>query len=164
LATMPQATATAVITVAETSQEMTPARSATVALPPDPGGFTLLEVVIAVIIAGIAIVALLRAGANALNATHTASRVQDAVTRAQSHLDAVLYGAVLVPGDSQGDDGDGFHWRVRVTPTAATTIGPHGAARRSGPAVTLYAVSVWIGWRDGGARRDVRLDTEQIGQ
>jgi general secretion pathway protein I len=159
---MPQAAAP--ITMAETSPVRTPARTATVVLPRDRAGFALLEVVIAVIIAGIAIAALLRAGAIALNTTHTASRVQDAVTRAQSHLDAVLYGVVLVPGDSEGDDGDGFHWRVRVTPAAATTIGSHGAARRSGPAVTLYAVSVWIAWRDGGARRDVRLDTEKIGQ
>ena len=47
-------------------------------------GFTLLEVLIALIIASIAIAALMRAGAAGLSATDTASRYEEAVARARS--------------------------------------------------------------------------------
>lgn len=127
-------------------------------------GFLLLEVLIAFIIAGAAIAVLLQAGASGLNATRTASLYQEAVARARSHLDAAVHGPALVPGDNQGDDGGGYHWRVRVAPSATTTLQPHGTSGRSGLPVTLYAISVWIAWRDGNGSRDVRLDTEQIGQ
>ncbi len=124
-------------------------------------GFTLLEVLIAFIISGAAIAALMRAGASGLSATRTAFHYQEAVTLARSHLDVAVHAAALLPSDTQGDDG-GFHWHIRVTPSATTAMQPHGTAQRLGPQVTLYAVTVWIAWRDDGASRDVRLDTEQI--
>jgi general secretion pathway protein I len=139
--------------------------SSTISDPPrHSAGFTLLEVLIAFIIAGAAIAALMQAGAIGLRATRDASLQQEAVARARSHLDAAVHGAELVAGDNQGDDGGGYRWRVRVTPTATTALQPHGTAGRSGIPVTLYAVSVWIAWRDGGSSRDVRLDTEQVGE
>jgi general secretion pathway protein I len=120
-------------------------------------GFTLLEVLIASIIAGAALAILIRAAEGGLSATRTAARYEEAVVRARSHLDAALHGTVLAPRDNQGDDGGGFRWRVRVAPSATTAPGAPAAA------VTLYAVSVWIAWHDGGKGRDVRLDTLQVG-
>jgi general secretion pathway protein I len=126
-------------------------------------GFTLLEVLIAFVIAGLGIAALMQAGAGGLRATHAAARYEEAIARARSHLAAATHGAPLVPGDNQGDDGGGYHWRVRVTPAATTTLQRIGGVRRPATPITLYAVSVWISWREGAATRDVRLDTEQIG-
>jgi general secretion pathway protein I len=127
-------------------------------------GFTLLEVLIAFIIAGLAIAALMQAGGSGLAATKAAVRYEEAVSRARSHLASATHGAALAPSDNHGDDGRGFLWRVRVTPIATTTLQPLGPLRRPGVPVTLYAVSVWITWRDGNADRTVRLDTEQIGE
>jgi general secretion pathway protein I len=126
-------------------------------------GFTLLEVLIAFIITALALAALMRASVSGLSATRVATRYEEAVARARSHLTAVTHGAMLVPGDNQGDDG-GFHWRVRVTPIATITSQPLSPLRQSNVPTTLYAVSVWIIWRDGGTSREVRLDTEQIGR
>jgi general secretion pathway protein I len=126
-------------------------------------GFTLLEVMIAFVIAGLAVMALLRAGSVALDATRTATRYEEALSRAQSHLDAAIHGSVLRPEDTNGDDGGGFHWRLRVVRADATALPPMGLIRRTALPVTLYAVTVWIFWKDGDTGRDVRLDTEQIG-
>src|SRR6266446_5415666 len=52
-------------------------------------GFTLLEVVVALAIAGLALVGLFRAGSGGLLAVDTAARAEEAVQRAQSHLAAV---------------------------------------------------------------------------
>jgi general secretion pathway protein I len=125
-------------------------------------GFTLLEVLIALIIASIAIAALMRAGAAGLSATDTASRYEEAVARARSHLEAASHGTRLIPSDNQGSDGGGFRWRVRVARVAATAIQPFGPGLRPPVPVALYQISVWIFWGSGGAVRAVRLDTDQV--
>ena len=81
-------------------------------------GFTLLEVVVAVAIAGLALVGLFQAGSGGLFAVDTAARAEEALQRAQSHLAAVGRDAALVEGDSSGDDGGGYRWRLQVQPAA----------------------------------------------
>jgi prepilin-type N-terminal cleavage/methylation domain-containing protein len=129
-------------------------------------GFTLLEVIVALIIAGIAAVALFEAVGSGLHESLTASMYDQAIVRAKSRLAAATHGTKLAAGDRRGDDGGGFRWRLRVAPLAAVTVRPIGLigprAASSIP-VVLYSVSVWIGWNDGGVERDVHLDTEQVG-
>jgi general secretion pathway protein I len=130
-------------------------------------GFTLLEVVVALIIAGMAAMALFEAVGTGLHATQTASLYDQAIVRAKSHLAAKTHGTSLAPGDQRGDDGGGFHWRLRVAPVASVTLRPvglGGPGATSAFPVALYAVTVWIGWNDGGTERQVRLDTEQVGK
>jgi general secretion pathway protein I len=129
-------------------------------------GFTLLEVIVALVIAGMAAMMLFKATGSGLHATQTAAMYDQAIVRAKSRLAAATQGTKLIPGDWRGDDGGGFRWRLRVTPLAATSIRPMGLAGSQAAAsfpVVLYAVSVWVGWNDGGTTRDVRLDTEQVG-
>jgi general secretion pathway protein I len=127
-------------------------------------GFTLLEVMIAFVIAALAIAALLQAGGTGLSATSTAALYGQALSHAQSHLEAAAHGAPLAPSDHQGDDGGGFHWRVRVTPAASTTIQRVGTVPRPPLTVTLYTIGVWISWQSGGHVRQVHLETQQIGR
>ena len=129
-------------------------------------GFTLLEVIVALIIAGMAAVALFEAAGSGLHQTQTASRYDQAIVRAKSRLAAAVHGTNLAAGDWRGDDGGGFRWRLHVAPVAGASLRPLGLigprAASSVP-VVLYDVSVWIGWTDGGTERDVRLETEQVG-
>jgi prepilin-type N-terminal cleavage/methylation domain-containing protein len=129
-------------------------------------GFTLLEVVVALIIAGVAAVALFEAAGSGLHATRTAAMYDQAIVRARSRLAAATHGARLTPGDQRGDDGGGFRWRLRVAPVASALLrpvglaGPHAVTNHK---VVLYGVTVWVGWNDDGTQRQVRLDTEQVG-
>lgn len=128
-------------------------------------GFTLLEVVIALVIAGMAAVALFEAAGSAVHAAQTASMYEQAIVRAKSRLAAATHGSTLAPVDQRGDDGGGFRWRVRVTPVAAASLHPAGVAPRAAKSspVVLYGVTVWVGWDDGSTDRQVRLDTQQVG-
>jgi general secretion pathway protein I len=131
------------------------------------GGFTLLEVLVALIIAGAALGVLFDSGLSSLRSAQAASHYEQAVARARSHLTLAVHASPLVAGDWQGDDGSGFAWHLRVAPIASTTVRPATALtlRKSASfPLTLYAVSVSIAWRDGGTPREVQLDTEQIGQ
>ena len=130
-------------------------------------GFTLLEVLVAFIIAALALVVLFNAGLTGLQSTQAASHYEQAIARARSHLTAAAHANPLVAGDWQGDDGGGFVWHLRVAPRASTTVTPINAVTLRGSAsfpLTLYSLTVWIAWRDAGVAREVRLDTEQIGQ
>jgi prepilin-type N-terminal cleavage/methylation domain-containing protein len=129
-------------------------------------GFTLLEVVIALIIAGMAAMALFQATGSGLHATRTASMYDQAIVRAKSRLAAATHGSRLVSTDQRGDDGGGFRWRLQTVPVASTMLRPLGLV---GPRaatsfkVVLYAVTVWVDWDDGGVARQVRLETQQVG-
>jgi general secretion pathway protein I len=130
-------------------------------------GLMLIEVVVAFIIAALALGVLYQTTVTSLRLTQVASRYEQALSRARSRLVIAAHGSPLVEGDWRGDDGGGFSWRLRAVPIATTPVSPPGiASLRQSPDfhVTLYAVSVWISWRDPDVERSVRLDTEQIGQ
>lgn len=123
-------------------------------------GFTLLEVLVALAIAGLALVALFRAGGQGLVAVDAALRVEEAVQRAQSHLAAVGRDVALLQGETEGDDGGGYRWRLRIAP-AATWQAPAGGAAPTA-AVTLFDVEVAISWPGGAEDRRVVLKTQRI--
>ncbi len=83
------------------------------------------------------------------------------ISQARSHLAMATEGGSLMPGTWDGDDGGGYRWHIHVTSLAEAASHPV-----AGPAIplALYAVSVAISWSEGGQTREVRLDTEQIGQ
>src|SRR5258708_34522613 len=88
-------------------------------------GFTLLEVVVALAIAGLALVGLFRAGSGGVLAVDAAGRVNQARERAQSHLAALGRITTITPGETDGGDGGGHRGRVRPLPRAVR----HGGAR-----------------------------------
>jgi len=105
---------------------------------------------VAFAIAAIALSALLQGTLTGLRSTQLAGRTEEALARARSRL-ASLEGRAIAAVDQRGEDGGGFSWRLRIVPEA------------SGGGVTLYGVSVAVGWRDGAAPREVRLDTQRLG-
>lgn len=124
-------------------------------------GFTLIEVLVAFLIAAVAVGAIVRAATGAVASSRAASRYDEAVARAESHL-ASLSVAPLGDSDRQGDEGGGYHWRVRVASAGTAQLAGRVNAIPTG-AATLYRVTVTMSWRDGGARRAVRLDSARLG-
>ncbi len=126
-------------------------------------GFTLLEVVVALAIAALAIVGLFQAASGGLLAVSTAGRVEEAVQRAQSHLAAVGRSAGLIQGEFTDDDGGGYHWRLRARPVAARQVaGPDGNPTVPASA-TLFDVEVAISWPGRSGERSVVLKTMRLG-
>jgi len=130
--------------------------------PGHAAGFTLLEVIVALAIAGLAFAALFRAGGTGLFAADTAGRLEEAVARAQSHLAAIGRDAALLQGEINGDDGDGFHWWLRIRPAAVRQAAPNLSQRVQRATTTLYDVEVEISWTAGGHQRAVTLRSERI--
>ena len=132
------------------------------------GGFTLLEVVIALAIAALALVGLFRAGSDGILQTDISAKAEEAIERAQSHLAAFGRTGALVPGELEGEDGGGYHWRLRAAviaqqPTASRASGFIGGQRESGQLLTLYDIEVTISWQEGRRRQFVVLETRRLG-
>jgi general secretion pathway protein I len=128
-------------------------------------GFTLLEVLVAFVIAALAMGVLFSMAGSSLRAVEVAGRYQEAISRARSHLGAG--GATLIPGVQQGDDGGGFRWALQVAEVAvgampkASPAAPLAGAQALRPA--LYRIIISEYWADGEHTRTVRLQTERVG-
>ena len=131
------------------------------------GGFTLLEVVVALAIAALALVGLFHAGGDGIFAADTAAQTQEAIERAQSHLAAFGRVGALTPSELEGDDGSGYRWRLRATaiagqPAVSQSTGLIGARQRIGDPLALYDIEVAISWRSGRRNRSVVLETRRL--
>lgn len=120
-------------------------------------GFTLIEVLVALLIAAIGLGALFQGSLGGLRAADLAGRTEEAVSRARSRLAVLGQGAPLAAEDRSGDDGGGYRWRVRVAPLA-TRPGAAGELSQ-----VLYDVAVTIAWGSGGTAREVTLQTRRLG-
>jgi general secretion pathway protein I len=124
-------------------------------------GFTLLEVVVAVAIASLALVGLFHAASGGLFSVDTAASAEEALQRAQSHLAAIGRDAALVTGDWSGDDGGGYSWRILVQPVAQRQgVGLDGVTPQT---TALYSVEVAVSWRSSGHERAIVLRTLRLG-
>ena len=127
----------------------------------DARGFTLLEVLIAFVIAALALGVMFQVAASSLRASQTAARYEEAVVRARSHLAMATAGGSLMPGDWEGDDGGGYRWHLHVATAGLDESRP--ADEGTAVPLALYAVTVSISWSEGDHKREVRLDTDQLG-
>lgn len=125
------------------------------------GGFTLLEVLVAFIIAALALGVLYQGALGGLLSTRIAAQYQDALSRGRSRLATIGHGSAIVPGEQAGDDGGGYRWRTRIT-AVEQPARPPGAAPAV-PVPVLYAVTVAIGWGEGSAARSLQLDSRRVG-
>ena len=126
---------------------------------PEEGGFLLLEVLVAFVIASLALAVLFQGAVAGMRASDLAGRYEQAVARARSHLAAMGGQAQrLTPGIESGDDGSGFRWAAQVVAVGAMTVAGPPASQ-----ILLYRVSVTESWSAAdGRRRAVRLVSARL--
>jgi general secretion pathway protein I len=133
---------------------------------PDPeSGFTLLEVIVAFAISALAVSLLYQGATGGLGATETASKTTEAVLLARSHLAAIGHGAAIAPQDSNGVDGDGYTWHLRIRPIATREMNLSDSDRANDTKPTnavLYEILVTESWQDGPRARSVALTTRRF--
>ena len=114
------------------------------------GGFTLLEVLVAAAIAGLALAVLFGSAAGGVRAARVADHMQEAVSRARSRLAVLEHGPMPALGDQSGEDGGSFGWRSHVTQIA------------TGGGAALYDLLVAVTWTADGGRREVVLHGRRV--
>lgn len=124
---------------------------------PDTSGFTLVEVLVALVIAGLGLSLLMQAASSGLESTMVAGRYIYASNLAQSHLALVGHTLPLKEGNFYGDDADGFRWRIEI----ADPLLRAGLGAKTG--VGLYRITVTESWRNGASQKSMSLYSERSG-
>lgn len=117
-------------------------------------GFSLIEVLFALALIGLALGTAATLLSNGLLAARTSDDVATALALAEEKLASAGVSEPLRPGASTGTFGR-FTWSVAIAPYTDTAIDT--------PRVQLYRVETRIGWREGFARRQFALATVRIG-
>ena len=129
-------------------------------------GFTLLEVLIAFIIAALALGVMFDAILGGTRAAADAGRVEEALSLARSRLALAGYAVAngtAPAGEQSGDEGNRFRWRIVVAPAgevAMPRIGNETVGIVNGnqnrPRAVLYAITVTVSWPGGARPHEVR--------
>lgn len=123
----------------------------------DSAGFTLIEVLVALAIVGLALGAVAATFGNSLTAHETAADAEAALAVAEEQL--ALAAAAPRPGNAAGNFAGRFAWRTTVAPyeDGSKTADPTHSAP------VLYRVAVSVAWRDGRRSREIALSTLRLG-
>jgi general secretion pathway protein I len=119
------------------------------------GGFTLIEVLVALAILGISLTAIYEAFGIGLRNERQSRLYQEAVDLAEARLAQV--GTELPAGVGQwsGEEG-GFHWTLTLRPAADEPLAYKPSLLR------LLEVSVEVAWLDRGGRQAVALHSFRL--
>jgi len=122
-------------------------------------GFTLLEVLVAVAIVGMALVMLLRVHLLSLDATLAAQDLTTAVLLAEGRM-ATFLAQSPQEGEDQGQfdgpDLERFSWTTSVIDYDLDLGGQNGGEDES---IGIRHVTVSVHWREGNRNRTYRLET-----
>lgn len=119
---------------------------------PNANGFSLVEVICAMAVAALAIVALMRGMQSSQSATIYLDSHLGARIIAQSILEDERQASGTIPGERNGDSGP-FRWRLRIEPATVDVL-PTPAS-----GFQLYRLSVDVRWEPRGA---FTLDTLKV--
>jgi general secretion pathway protein I len=112
-----------------------------------PRGFTLVEILAALIIFSVAVVAIIQSLGTAVAFQADLAMRQRATMLARNVMEEIRYTGDLREGDEEGDYEDtdaGYHWRTDIAETDTPD---------------LYDVKVTISWNQGRNAHDVELST-----
>ena len=130
--------------------------------PAGQAGFTLLEVLVAFVIAALALGVLFQGAVEGLASVHLADRTTEALTRARSHLAAVGHGIPLRTQTQQGADGSGFFWSLSIRPLQSAPMLQNGGDPQHPAHETLFDVRVSESWDARQGRRGVTLTSRRV--
>jgi general secretion pathway protein I len=126
-------------------------------------GFTLIEVVVALLIFGLALAMVARIIQTGVLESGRAEAMTTATLLARSQLARINADVPLAQGELDGDAGDGFHWRIVLRPAALEDDrGGEPQVPDHSPKILLYLIEVTVAWDAGGPAQAVTLTSLRL--
>lgn len=120
------------------------------------GGFSLLEVIAAIMLLAIAFTALMKVAGASISLTHNAAQHSEAAMWARSLLDSAFVGEPVKPGSSSGRFDRQFRWQLDVTPWNGA-----GIAAPNAP-LHLYQLDLDVLWGPTAHPRSAHFRTLRL--
>lgn len=128
-------------------------------------GFSLIETLVALALLGLVSGTVYSSYTASMLGSEESAQTALATRFAKSKLDEISAIGVLDESRHQGTTGDGFRWRVEVTPIKdqETSVAQAGRQPRGQRAAALAAlVTVTVSWQGRNADRSVELTTVRL--
>ena len=131
---------------------------------PGTTGFTLLEIMVAISILALGLVAVLQLFGNGLRVTNKASERTQAVVYAQNIMEGFFARRILEDGDDGGDLPDGFYWTATVEDVVPYFEAESGVAMapsdgRQEDSFRIKEISVTVRWTKGNVNQAFQLQS-----
>ena len=123
-------------------------------------GFSLLEVLVALVLAGLALAATAGVFRTGLLGHELASGADTALALAEEKIATPGITEPLRPGRNAGLFGGRFQWQVSIEPYQDK---PSDKFDRPASDLVLYRIAVTVAWRDGRRERQLALNTLRLG-
>jgi general secretion pathway protein I len=120
-------------------------------------GFSLLEVIAAIMLLAIAFTALMKVAGASISLTHNAAEHSQAAMRARSLLDSAFVGEPIKPGSSSGRFDRQSRWQLNVTPWNTSGNAAPGTPLR------LYQLDLDVLWGPLAHPRSAHFRTLRLG-
>lgn len=120
-------------------------------------GFSLIEVIAALLLLAIAFTALMRVAGGAIDLTHRAAQRSEAAMWARSLLDSAFVIEPLQAGTRTGRFDPRYRWQLQVTPWNP------GGKPAANPPLQLYRLDLDVRWREGNHEQDAHFSTLRAG-
>jgi general secretion pathway protein I len=136
-----------------------PKASSAASLSPERarGGFTLIEVVVAIAILGIALTVIIELFAGGLRLARTSQEYTKAVNYANTKMEEVASRQTLEEGTTEGEFDEIYHWRVTLN--EVKDLLPGEKPWEVKPPIQLFQIKVDISWKPGSKERSVGTET-----
>lgn len=130
-------------------------------------GFTLVEILVALVVLSIAAVSLLQSFAGGLRASDSARQQSYAMLLAQSKMAVVGVELPLTPGTVDGRFDERFTWQVTIAPDALSPDAEPelaGGTGGGGSPGEVMNVTVTVSWPAGNPRSSINLTSARLDQ
>jgi general secretion pathway protein I len=126
-------------------------------------GFTLVEVLVALVIFGLAFAVLARIVQTGILQSGRAEAMTTATLLARSQLARIGGEVAVVEGELEGNAGGGFHWRIMIRPAVLDGDRPDRAESSDGqPLILPYLVEVTLAWGEGAPAEALTLTSLRL--
>ncbi len=124
--------------------------------PRAQGGFSLLEVIAAIMLLAIAFAALMKVAGGSISLTQNAADYSEASLWARGLLDSAFVGTPIKTGNSAGQFNNRFRWQLAVTPWNDAGNQPPEAP------LHLYQMDLDVLWGPAGRPRSAHFRTLRL--
>jgi general secretion pathway protein I len=122
-------------------------------------GFSLLEVIAAILLLAITFAALMEVAGGSIRLSQSASQYTQAALWARSLLDTRFTLDPIQPGVTEGQFDDRYRWRLQVEPW----VGPGVTPAANANAMQMYQLDLDVMWGSGPFERKAHFSTLRIG-
>jgi len=120
------------------------------------GGFTLIEVVVALAILGIVLTVIIELFAGGLRLARASKEYTQAVNYANAKLEEFASRETLEEGTTEGEFNETFHWRVTMDKINLLPVDKPWEVK---PPVQLFKIRVDVLWKPGSKERSAGVET-----